>query len=165
MTIEYLEFAFMSGKVKGPAYSKECRNLLNQVKVQVDRISGFKGLSDFMQKYDLTHCKSALTNIKRDSPSDTGTGQNTTLIVDITQKYVSSMDVIEVLPQVDNVYPQIQDLLASLKTFSDISASSPIMTQVSKWVAELEKKGATECLDEEEIRQLKMDLTRSYEGF
>lgn len=40
-TIEFLEYAYMNGKVEGPQYDKEFKALLHQFKMCEQSISGF----------------------------------------------------------------------------------------------------------------------------
>lgn len=48
-TIEYLEFAYMTGKVQGAAYDTEFRTLLNQYDICSNSIPNFVGLDQFIQ--------------------------------------------------------------------------------------------------------------------
>ena len=50
-TIEYLEWAYMSGKIKGAEYDAEFRSLLHQYKLCQDSIPNFEGVDRFIQRY------------------------------------------------------------------------------------------------------------------
>ena len=58
-TIEYLEWAYMSGKVKGPDYDAEFRGLIHQYKMCVESIPNFDGIDRFIQV--CIHFKAFLT--------------------------------------------------------------------------------------------------------
>ena len=62
-TIEYLEWAFMSGKIKGPEYDKEFRKLHTQYDGTKNAIHNFN-IGNFMAKYQLEHCSSAKQRIQ-----------------------------------------------------------------------------------------------------
>ena len=47
-TIDYLEFAYMCGKVQGPAYDNEFRALLHQYDLCSQSIQNFVGLDAFI---------------------------------------------------------------------------------------------------------------------
>lgn len=58
-TIEFLEFAYMNGKVAGPDYDKEFRLLLHQFTMCQQSIPNFVGIDSFMRENNLEHCQSA----------------------------------------------------------------------------------------------------------
>jgi len=55
-TIEFLEFAYMTGKVKGPEYDSEFRSLLHQFQMCAQSIAQFVGTEKFMADFNLEHC-------------------------------------------------------------------------------------------------------------
>ena len=57
-TIEYLEWAYMSAKIKGPEYDLEFRKLLHQYTLCSQAINSFN-LEAFIKKYGLEHCQTA----------------------------------------------------------------------------------------------------------
>ena len=48
-TIEYLEYAYMTGKVQGAEYDAQFRGLLHQYDLCSNSIQGFVGLDKFFQ--------------------------------------------------------------------------------------------------------------------
>ncbi len=62
-TLDYLEWAYMSGKVKGSDYDSECRQLLHLFKMQSGDVPNFN-LDNFVKEYNLMHCQSAQRRIK-----------------------------------------------------------------------------------------------------
>lgn len=63
-TMEFLEFAYMTGKIKGNDYDQECRQMLHQFSVCSGSIPGFVGLDAFIAQMNLGHCQSAVMRIK-----------------------------------------------------------------------------------------------------
>ena len=63
-TIEFLEVAYMNGKVKGPQYDNEFKSLLHQLNLCQQSIPGFVGIDRFMQDLNLDHCQTAKLRIK-----------------------------------------------------------------------------------------------------
>ena len=58
-TIEYLYWAFTSGKIEGKVYDSEFQELFNSFKMCMNTIPNFQGVDQFFQTYQLDHCFSA----------------------------------------------------------------------------------------------------------
>ena len=55
-TIEYLEWAYMSGKIPGTEYDVEFRQLLHHFNMCKNSMQNFPGVDAFFKKYQLEHC-------------------------------------------------------------------------------------------------------------
>ena len=97
-TIEYLEWAYMCGKIKGTEYDAEFRQLLHFYQMCQDSIQNFEGIDKFCQRYDLTHCHTAKQRIKEKRSGYKGEEAEAGLavrVMDITQKMIGILDLIE----------------------------------------------------------------------
>ena len=96
-TIEYLEWAYMSGKVQGPDYDKEFRVLLNQFNMCRQSIPNFEGIDKFVSKYQLEHCQTAKQRIIEARSSYKGEETDANLavrVMEITQRMINATDLL-----------------------------------------------------------------------
>ena len=54
-TIEYLEWAYISGRVQNIEYDNQIKRLLGMYKMSSEAIPGFN-LDEFIRKWSLEHC-------------------------------------------------------------------------------------------------------------
>ena len=97
-TIDYLEWAYMSGKVKGPEYDAECRSLLHQYNLSTQAVQNFPGIDQFLKEYNLIQCQSAFQRIKEGRSGYKGEDVDKNLaqrVFDITQKIIGAMDAVQ----------------------------------------------------------------------
>ena len=97
-TIEYLEWAYMSGKVKGKEYDKEFCALYHHYSIIRESMDGFKGLDPFMKKYQLEHCDSAKKVIQQGKSNYKGEETESGLaarVMDITSKMINAIDLLQ----------------------------------------------------------------------
>lgn len=90
-TIEFLEFAYMTGKVKGPEYDAEFRSLLHQFQMCSSSIPSFVGLDRFMAEFSLDHCQSAKMRLREGKSGYKGEDTDKNLaqrVFDITTKFI-----------------------------------------------------------------------------
>ena len=97
-TIEYLEWAYMSGKIKGREYDKEFCTLYHNYSIICESIEGFKGLDAFIQRYQLDHCEAAKKVLKRGKSNYNGEETESGLaarVMDITSKMITANDLLQ----------------------------------------------------------------------
>ena len=97
-TIEYLEWAYMSGKIKGKEYDKEFCALYHHFCIIKDSMENFRGVDDFMKKYQLEHCDSAKKLIKKGKSNYIGEETEQGLaarVMDITSKMINAIDLLQ----------------------------------------------------------------------
>ena len=66
---------------------------------------------------------------------------------------------------VDTIQPSLSDLMQALLSYPNLPKNSDAVMKIKKWLDIVESKQASESLKEEEVRQLKYDLTMSYDNF
>ena len=78
-TIEYLEWAYMSGKIKGAEYDSECVQLIHHFQMCQKSMNNFEGVDRFFNRYQLDHCQTAKQRIKENKSGYKGeeTNKNT----------------------------------------------------------------------------------------
>lgn len=98
-TIEFLEFAYMNGKVAGPEYEKEFVKLLHQFTLCKQSIPNFVGIDAFMRDSNLEHCQSAKQRImagKSNYKGEDASGNLPQRVFKITSTFIQSIDVLAV---------------------------------------------------------------------
>ena len=80
-TIEYLEWAFISGRVQNLDYDNQIKRLLNQYKMASESVPGFN-LDDFVRKWGLELCANAYKRINEGQGAHSA--NFAVLIMDIT---------------------------------------------------------------------------------
>ncbi len=63
-TLDALESEYSRGRVEGKEYETYCVKLINQYSSTVDNLQNFPGLDYFVDKYNLKHCKNAITRLR-----------------------------------------------------------------------------------------------------
>eukprot|EP00347_Sterkiella_histriomuscorum_P010777 403374957 len=168
-TIDYLEYAYITGKIKGPEYDSECKQLLHQFNLSQQAIQGFKGIDAFFQEYELMNCHDALSRIKAGKSGYNGEDADSNVrqrIFDITTKIISALDVVAMgITSVDQLTPYIRDIQMSLNNYPNLPQNFAGTGVIKKWIDILALKAATDELQENEIRQLKFDIDNVYNEF
>ena len=143
-TIEYLEWAYMTGKIKGNVYDAEFRSLLHHFNMCQQSILQFEGVDQFFKRYNLDHCQTAKQRIKEQKSSHKGeeTDKNTAIrVMDITSKFVGTQDLLELgMIDVDTVQPSLSDLLTALNSYPNLPKNSDAVMKVKKWLDIVEAK-------------------------
>jgi hypothetical protein len=87
-------------------------------------------------------------------------------VFEITAKFISVMDVLVIGENgVDEILPHINELKTALVNFPDMPLNYEGTEKVKGWADKLADKQASDCLTEEETRQLKLDLDTSCQQF
>lgn len=161
-TIEFLEFAYMNGKVLGPQYDLEFRSLFHQYNMCTQSIPNFIGIDKFMTELNLDHCQSAKIRIKAGKSNYSGEDTQRNLaqrVFDITTKFITPIDVLELgMTSIDEIAPPIRDVYQALNNYPNMPATYTGLATIGKWVKILDTKKATDNLNPEEVRSLKYDL-------
>ncbi len=159
----------MTGKVKGPQYDAEFRELLHQFEMCSQSIAGFVGLERFMAQFSLEHCQSAKMRIAAGKSNYKGEETDKNLaqrVFDITTKFIQPIDVLTLgITSVDEIAPPVRDVHQALLNYPQLPAGYQGLALVEKWVAALNSKSATDELSEDEVRQLKYDLELAIQQF
>ena len=96
-TIEYLEWAYMSGKINGKEYDKEFCALFHHYSIIKDTMDNYGGLDAFIKKYKLEHCDAAKKVINKGKSNYKGEETESGLaarVMDITSKMITAIDLL-----------------------------------------------------------------------
>ena len=167
-TIEYLEWAYMSGKITGDVYDQKFKSLFHHFDMCRKAMQTFD-LEGFFRKYQLEHCITAKQRIQSGTssyqPVDSAAGY-AAKVFDVTQKMISALDVLALqIYDIDQVLPPILDIQTSLDQFPGINKSAEFYQRTVNWVQKLQQKDAASALEEDEAKRLKLDLEMSLQAF
>ena len=126
-TIEYLEYAYITGKVQGQAYDAEFRSLHHQYKLCSESIGPqFIGLDNFMKQYSLEHCQSARALIQKGASNYKGEEIDRSLpqrVFEITTNFIRPIDLLSLeITSVDEILPALRDLNQALNNYPQLPA-------------------------------------------
>ena len=137
-TIEFLEYAYMTGKVQGAAYDNEFRSLLHQYELCSQSIPNFVGLDAFIQQYSLEHCQSAKNLINKKASNYKGEELDRNLaqrVFDITTKFMQPLDMLSLnITSVDEILPPLRDVQNALSSYPQLPKDYQGLVNVTKWV-------------------------------
>ena len=168
-TIEYLEWAYMSGKIKGQEYDAEFRSLYHHFDMCIKSIPNFAGIDKFFALHQLDHCQTAKQRVKTGMSGYKGEETDKSLairVMDITSKMIGAMDQLEMdYCDIDLILPSIKTIQSALDSYPNLSSDNQCKVKITKWVNILDQRTAADSLTEDEKRQLKFDLSSSYQQF
>ena len=118
------EFAYMNGKIQGPAYDNEFKILYQQYVLCSKSITNFVGIDRFAQENELGHCMSAIMRIKAGKSNYSGEDSSGNLVqrvYEITTKMITANDVLEIgQTSVDEIAPHIRDAHQALNNYPNL---------------------------------------------
>lgn len=155
-TVEYLEFAYMSGKVQGAEYDTQFRSLHHQYQLCLQQITDFAGLDAFMDRYNINHCQSAKTLLKNGASNYRGEETDRNLaqrVFEITTKFVQPMDLLALdIRSIDEILPPVRDVQQALQNYPNLPADYKGLQQVNTWVDRMSQMEASAELEEKDAR-------------
>lgn len=82
-----------------------------------------------------------------------------------TQSFITLIDTLELkMRATDELLPAVKDLVMLLNKIS-LDASLNILSRVAKWNDTLNSMGASDELNDDQVRQISMDINSAYEDF
>ncbi|TPX40017.1 hypothetical protein SeLEV6574_g06849 [Synchytrium endobioticum] len=175
VTVEHLERAYIRGSIEADQYTEACMRLIAQYKTAVSLVhADVPNVKAFMHEYKLS-CPAAvnrLLEIGVPATVEHGTGRTTPgmpsakYVAETTQHFITLMDALNLsMIAVDQVHPQLSDLIQSLNRVTTLPAEFEGKTKIKSWLITLNKMRASEEITDEQRRQLLFDLERGLAEF
>lgn len=173
---ESIETAYSRSAILQDAYADECTRLIGQFK-DAERIlisSGkIQSMARFIDEYKLkSDCPRALDRLVHAGVPATdlyvsGHRQADQVnVMDVTANIISALDALKLDHRaVDEIKPVISDLVSSLSRVRGMKPNREPMLRMNAWLQKLSKLRAVDILDEDEARQLGLDLDTSLADF
>ncbi|ESQ38094.1 hypothetical protein EUTSA_v10028962mg [Eutrema salsugineum] len=172
---EKLEKAYIRDLISPPEYESECQKLIVHFKTLSATLKDtVPNMERFADTYKM-HCPAALYRLvtsgvpatveHRATLAET-TSNSASIVAECVQNFITSMDSLKLnMVAVDQVYPLLSDLSASLNKLSVLPLDFEGKTKMKEWLLRLSKMGAADELTEQQSRQLHFDLESSYNSF
>lgn len=177
VTLDQVEKAYIKDAIPETSYTEICDRLLKQYKaILTDEAvaSEIVDLETFKNKWDI-EVPRATERIRIGLPStvtappintlSTGSSNtNGTLILEATQDFITFLDALKLgLLAKDQLHPLLSDVIQSVNkvTNKDFEGRGKIV----KWLIVLNQMKATEEVNEDQARELELDMNSAYQGF
>ncbi|POS88262.1 ESCRT-I complex subunit VPS28 [Erysiphe pulchra] len=177
VTLDQVEKAYIKDAIPESSYTEICDRLLKQYKaIMTDETvaSEIVDLETFKNRWDI-EVPRATERIRIGLPSTVtappintiGTGSsntNGTLILEATQDFITFLDALKLgLLAKDQLHPLLSDVIQSVNkvTNKDFEGRGKIV----KWLIVLNQMKATEEVNEDQARELELDMNSAYQGF
>ena len=175
-TTEKLELAYARDAIASDAYTEACQRLLTQFKTteRALRTDGtIRDAAAFMDDYHLDCPRAAERLLTSGVPAtimDGGSGGGATkgdalLAAEATSVFITTMDTVKLNQRaVDALQPVVQDLVRVLNK-CDALVPGFNRAPLQKWLAQLNALRAADELDDDQMRQLTLDLDNCFHSF
>jgi len=173
---EHLERMFARGNVGREEYEKECNLLITRFKMTARSLQEAGHITTavaFMTEYGLdTRCTQAKNRLLKVGMPATMLSMQTdgrdsaVHVRDCTQDFITAMDQLRLnVVDVDEVQPTIASVVRSMNKLAGLPPDHAAKARMYRWQETLNTMRATDRLDEDQARQLAMDLESSYAEF
>ena len=164
-TLEQLEKAYIKDCIKPNEYTTACSTLLTQYKTAFRLIeSEFKTIDNFAKKYKMD-CPVALARIKEDRPITIkdDKGESSKLSFQTASLLITLMDKVRLgIKANDELQPDLRELNDVMNRLSILPANFEGKAKIQKWLTQLESMSASDEIDENQSRNLLLDLETAY---
>ncbi|CAN8246234.1 unnamed protein product [Cochlearia groenlandica] len=172
---EKLEKSYIRDLVSPSEYESECQKLLVHFKTLSATLKDtIPNIERFADTYKMD-CPAAIyrlvtsglpATVEHRATVAASTSNSASIVAECVQNFITSMDSLKLnMVAVDQVYPLLSDLSASLNKLSILPSDFEGKTKMREWIARLSKMGAADELTEQQARQLHFDLESSYNSF
>ena len=168
---EHLERAYANDVITQAEYNLECNKLLSQFKITENAALGKDSMTTetFMRVYQMDCPRAAERLLRMGVPESTKTSgdHNVAMTVkDTTQHFITAMDAVKLDQRaVDELQPLLSDLMSALTQLPDVPNDFGPNDKVRRWLERLNGMRAVDMIDDDDSRQLYLDLDSSYTEF
>mmetsp|Transcript_11455 Transcript_11455/g.22512 ORF Transcript_11455/g.22512 Transcript_11455/m.22512 type:complete len:209 (+) Transcript_11455:84-710(+) len=172
---QHLEQAYVRDAVSSEEYTDACQRLIAQFKTTEAAIASdpqFPGTAEFIRKYKMDVPLAQERLLRAGVPatviyahSDKDKSKEASLVMEATQWFITAMDVLKLDQRaVDEVQPAISDLVKVLNRCDTITRGFD-KAKLQQWLIDLNGMRASQELDDDQVRQLLLDLDTAYANF
>ncbi|KAL1221748.1 putative vacuolar protein sorting-associated protein 28 [Cardamine amara subsp. amara] len=172
---EKLEKAYIRDLLSPSEYESECQKLIVHFKTLSATLKEtVPNIERFADTYKMD-CPAAIyrlvtsgvpATVEHRATVASSTSNSASIVAECVQNFITSMDSLKLnMVAVDQVYPLLSDLSASLNKLSILPPDFEGKTKMKEWILRLSKMGAADELTEQQSRQLHFDLESSYNSF
>ncbi|CAM8988155.1 hypothetical protein QQ045_007988 [Rhodiola kirilowii] len=172
---EKLEKAYVRDIISSNEYEVECQKLIAHFKTLSSSLKdAVPSIERFAETYKMD-CPAALNRllvsgvpatVEHRASAASSSITSAATVAECVQNFITSMDSLKLnMVAVDQVYPLLSDLSASLNKLSFLPSNYEGTVKMKEWIGRLAKMGAADELTEQQARQLHFDLESSYNSF
>lgn len=168
---EHLERAFSRDSVSDKDYSSQCSKLISQFRLAEKAVCGKDmTIETFWNLYQMD-CPRARQRLLIDGVPEAIAGSTdpnkvAVTIAETVQNFITTMDAVKLEQRaVDELQPLLSDLWESLKRLPEVPHDFEPNLKVKKWLTKLNAMRAVEEIDDDDSRQLYLDLDSAYVSF
>ncbi|XP_010422371.1 PREDICTED: vacuolar protein sorting-associated protein 28 homolog 2-like [Camelina sativa] len=172
---EKLEKAYIRDLINPSEYESECQKLIVHFKTLSATLRDtVPNIERFADTYKMD-CPAAIyrlvtsglpATVEHRATVVASTSNSASIVAECVQNFITSMDSLKLnMVAVDQVYPLLSDLSASLNKLRILPPDFEGKTKMKEWLSRLSKMGAADELTEQQSRQLHFDLESSYNSF
>ncbi|XP_010434160.1 PREDICTED: vacuolar protein sorting-associated protein 28 homolog 1 [Camelina sativa] len=172
---EKLEKAYIRDLISPSEYETECQKLIVHFKTLSATLRDMvPNIERFAETYKMD-CSAAVyrlvtsgvpATVEHRAAASASTSSSASVVAECVQNFITSMDSLKLnMVAVDQVYPLLSDLSASLNKLSILPPDFEGKIKMKEWLLRLSKMGASDELTEQQARQLHFDLESSYNSF
>ncbi|KAG7373981.1 Vps28 vacuolar sorting complex protein [Nitzschia inconspicua] len=173
LATEHLERAYARDAVEQQEYVRECNKLISQFRLAEKAALPKLNMTteSFMKLYqmDCPRAVERLLNMGVPEPIRSTTGESADVAVTVAetvQHFITAMDAVKLESRfVDELQPLLSDLMDSLTKLPETPNDWEPNHKVKKWLQKLNALRAVDEIDEDDSRQLYMDLDSAYSEF
>lgn len=174
--VDHLERAFVDGSIPNEEYEKQCTQLIAQFQVLrqalKDRYPDVKvfmedqGMECSLAAERLLGTGLAATKLYQSSQTKDDAANDSLHVFETSQHFITLMDALKLsMRAVDEILPTLKELQSSLTRIPSLPPNLEGAEKVMQWLRTLNNMRASEDLDEDQARQLAMDLENAYTAF
>lgn len=167
-TIQCLEKAYIKDAVTSKEYTAACSKLLTQFKAAFKQIDKEFGTPEqFLKKYRF-ECRAALDRIREDRPITIKDDKGNThaCIAEIVSTFITISDRLKLgMKSMDELLPDLRELHETMRRLTMLPPTYEGIKRVESWIDKMSKMGASDELDEGQIRQMTYDMDTSLNEF
>ncbi|PVU88672.1 hypothetical protein BB560_006348 [Smittium megazygosporum] len=173
-SLELLERAHIRDSIDQDEYFTTCTKLLGQFKTTSELLKNtVPDIEEFAKRYKL-NCSAALSRIAAGVPNDyeklssktSVPTLNPKFVAQVVQSYITLMDSIKLnMVAVDELHPLLSDLIQYIDKLPQLPKEFTGRSVITDWLIVLNRMKASECLDDDQIRELSFDLEKTYNQF
>jgi len=169
MATEHLERAYAQDCVTNAEYTTECNKLISQFKIAESALGKNESTESFMKNYQMD-CPRAVNRLLimgvPESLRSSDDGDRALTVATTVANFITAMDVLKLEQlDVDVLLPHLIDLRNSLVQISGTPKDWGPMQKVENWLVKLNFMRAHDRIDENDSRQLYLDLDSAYSEF
>lgn len=170
LATEHLERAFARDAIDQKTYTEQCKKLISQFKLAERVLRGSMSTETFMEVYQMDCPRATERLLKMGVPEPLKGGaddaSHAVTVAETVQHFITTMDAVKLEQRaVDELQPLLSDLMDALTRIPDVPNDFEPNRKIQKWLEKLNSMRAVDEINDEDARQLYLDLDSAYTEF